>query len=300
MTDHIAFIGVGTMGGPMVRNLVRKGFRVTAFDLNASALDLAVELGAERSASAAEASRSADIAITMLPNSPHEEAAVLGPDGVFAGLQPGKILIEMSTIDPVMTKRIGEAAAERGIRMIDAPVSGSSVGAVDGTLTMMVGGDAETFEQCKLALSAMGSNVIHVGPLGMGETVKLVNNMLAGIGVVATAEAVNIAERAGLDPQAMFDVITKSSGDSWAFRNRLPVSGVNPAGVPADEDFAPGFMTMLMLKDIDLGIGLARSVGAPSLLAAIASQYYAAACAKGVDRKDFSSVVEAVRALNAG
>jgi 3-hydroxyisobutyrate dehydrogenase len=299
MADHIGFIGVGTMGGPMARNLVRKGFRVTAFDLNTSALDQAAEYGADRASSAAEAARDAEIAITMLPNTPHEEAAVLGSDGVFAGIQPGKIFIEMSTIDPVMTRRIGEAAEARGIKMIDAPVSGSSAGAVDGTLTMMVGGDADTFERCRPVLLAMGANVIHVGPLGMGMTVKLVNNMLAGIGVVATAEAVNIAQRAGLDPQAMFEVITKSSGDSWAFRNRTPQTGVNPAGVPADDDFAPGFMTMLMLKDIDLGIGLARSVGAPSLLASIASQYYAAACAKGVDRKDFSAVVEAVRALNA-
>lgn len=299
MTDHIAFIGVGTMGGPMARNLVHKGYRVTAFDLNASALDQAVEYGAERAETAAAAAREADIAITMLPNSPHEEAAVLGAEGVFEGLQPGKILIEMSTIDPVVTKRIGEAAAAKGIRMIDAPVSGSSVGAIDATLTMMCGGDAEIVERCRPVLSAMGANVIHVGPLGMGETVKLVNNMLAGIGVVATAEAVNIAERAGLDPKAMFEVISKSSGDSWAFRNRIPLAGVNPAGVPADEDYAPGFMTMLMLKDIDLGIGLARSVGAPSLLASLASQYYAAACAKGVDRKDFSAVVEAVRSLNA-
>jgi 3-hydroxyisobutyrate dehydrogenase len=299
MTDHIAFIGVGTMGGPMARNLVNKGFPVTAFDLNESALDQAVEYGAERAATAAEAAKSADIAITMLPNSPHEEAAVLGAEGVFAGLQAGKILIEMSTIDPVVTKKIGEQATARGIKMIDAPVSGSSVGAIDGTLTMMVGGDADVFERCRPVLQAMGSNVIHVGPLGTGETVKLVNNMLAGIGVAATAEAVNIAQRAGLDPQAMFDVISKSSGDSWAFRNRLPVAGVNPAGVPADDDYAPGFMTMLMLKDMDLGVSLARSVGAPSLLASIAAQYYASACSKGVDRKDFSAVVEAVKALNA-
>jgi len=299
MADRIAFIGVGTMGGPMARNLVNKGFPVTAFDLNESALDQAVEYGAERATTAAEAAKSADIAITMLPNSPHEEAAVLGAEGVFAGLQAGKILIEMSTIDPVVTKKIGEQATARGIRMIDAPVSGSSVGAIDGTLTMMVGGDADVFERCRPVLQAMGSNVIHVGPLGTGETVKLVNNMLAGIGVAATAEAVNIAQRAGLDPRAMFDVISKSSGDSWAFRNRLPVSGVNPAGVPADDDYAPGFMTMLMLKDMDLGIGLARSVGAPSLLASIAAQYYASACAKGVDHKDFSAVVEAVKSLNA-
>jgi 3-hydroxyisobutyrate dehydrogenase len=283
----------------MARNLVRKGFAVTAFDLNDAALDAAVEYGAERSSSAAEAASVSDVAITMLPNTPHEASAVLGDEGVFAGLQSGRTFIQMSTIDPVMTRKIGEEAAARGIKMIDAPVSGSSAGAVDGTLTMMVGGDADTFERCRPVLLAMGANVIHVGPLGMGMTVKLVNNMLAGIGVVATAEAVNIAQRAGLDPQAMFDVVTKSSGDSWAFRNRTPQAGVNPAGVPADDDFAPGFMTMLMLKDIDLGIGLARSVGAPSLLASIAAQYYAAACAKGVDRKDFSAVVEAVRALNA-
>ncbi|HEX3245212.1 MAG TPA: NAD(P)-binding domain-containing protein, partial [Chloroflexota bacterium] len=148
MADHIAFVGVGTMGGPMARNLVRKGFRVTAFDLNEGALDTAVEYGAEKAASAAEAASEAEIAITMLPNTPHEEAAVLSAEGVFAGLQPGKIFIEMSTIDPVMTRRIGEEASARGIRMIDAPVSGSSVGAVDGTLTIMVGGEADVFVRC--------------------------------------------------------------------------------------------------------------------------------------------------------
>lgn len=298
MTDHIAFIGVGTMGLPMARNLVRKGYRVTAFDLNTDALDEAVEFGTARARSAAEAASAADVAITMLPSSPHEEAAVLGAEGVFAGLPAGQILIEMSTIDPVMTRRIGAEAAARGIRMIEAPVSGSSIGAVDGTLTMMVGGEPDVVERCRPILSAMGSNVIHVGPLGMGMTVKLVNNMLAGIGVAAVSEAVNIATRAGLDPRAMFNVITKSSGDSWAFRNRLPLPGVAENPVPADDDFKPGFMTMLMLKDLDLGIGLARSVGAPATLASIAAQYYAAACAKGADHQDFSAVVQAVQGLN--
>lgn len=298
MTDHIAFIGVGTMGLPMARNLVRKGYRVTAFDVNPVALDEAVEFGMERAGSAAEAAREADVVITMLPNSPHEEAAVLGAAGVFGGLPAGHILIEMSTIDPVVTRKIGAEAIARSIRMIDAPVSGSSGGAIDGTLTMMVGGEADVVERCRPILAAMGSNVIHVGPLGMGETVKLVNNMLAGIGVVAVAEAANIAIRAGLDPKAMFDVITKSSGDSWVFRNRLPLAGVSPNAVPADEDFKPGFMSLLMLKDLDLGIGLARSVGAPAALASLAAQYYAAACAKGVDRQDFSAVIEAVRGLN--
>jgi 3-hydroxyisobutyrate dehydrogenase len=298
VADTIAFIGVGTMGQSMARNLALKGYRVTGFDVNPAALEAAVEFGIEPAESASAAGAAADIAITMLPSSPHEEAAVLSPEGLFAGLRKGATFIEMSTIDPNVTRKIGQEAAARGIDMIDAPVSGSSIGAVEATLTMMVGGEAAVVERCRPVLMAMGANVVHVGPLGMGMTVKLVNNMLAGVGVAAVAEAVNIAQRAGLDPKAMFDVITKSSGDSWAFRNRIPLAGVASSTVPADEEFQPGFMNMLMLKDLDLGASLARSLGAPSILATVAAQYYASACAQGYDRLDFSAVFEAVRSLN--
>jgi 3-hydroxyisobutyrate dehydrogenase len=297
MPERIGFVGVGTMGKPMAKNLLRAGHPLTVFDLNPQPLEELGQLGAEPAGTAAAAVGGADVAITMLPSSPNVEAAVLGPGGVLEGLKPGRTLIEMSTIDPLVTRRVARAAAERGISMIDAPVSGSLPRAIDGTLTIMVGGPVEVFEACLPILRIMGRNVIHVGEVGMGETVKLCNNLIAAISQIAVSEAFAIGVGAGADPKVMHDVICKSSGDCWVARTRPPYPGL-VENAPVDQDWAPGFMTDLMLKDVGLALSLARGVGATSLLGGVAQQLYGAASEAGQGQKDFSAVDFVVRALS--
>jgi len=191
---RIGFIGVGTMGLPMAKNLVKKGFTVTAFDSNPEAVKAAATAGMTAAASAAEAVATADIVVTMLPSSPHVESVYTGDGGVLAAARKGTLCVDMSTIDPAISQRVARAAQERGVRFMDAPVSGGTPRATEGTLAIMVGGAAADFEEAKPALSAMGANVIHVGPVGSGEVVKLCNNLIAGVCGVAVSEAFRIAE----------------------------------------------------------------------------------------------------------
>jgi 3-hydroxyisobutyrate dehydrogenase len=299
MAERIGFVGVGTMGMPMARNLLQAGHQLSVFDLNPAAVDELGREGAEPAGTAAAAVAGADVAITMVPSSPHVEAAVLGPGGVFEGLKPGRTLIEMSTIDPLVTRRVAQVAAERGIKMLDAPVSGSLPKAIDGTLTIMVGGPKDVFEACLPILRRMGENIFHVGEVGMGETVKLCNNLIAAISQIAVSEAFSIGTAAGADPKVLHQVISKSSGDCWALRTRPPYPGL-VEGAPVDHGWAPGFMTDLMLKDVGLALSLARGVGASSLLGAVAQQLYGAASSAGHGRQDFSAVDAVVRALSEG
>ena len=296
MAQRIGFIGVGTMGKPMATNLVKAGHQLTVFDVNPLALEELAQLGAEPAGSAAAAVAGSEVAITMVPSSPHVEAAVLGPNGVLEGLKPGRILIDMSTIDPLVTRKVAAAAAERGIRMLDAPVSGSLPKAIDGTLTIMVGGPKEAFDECLPILQCMGENIFHVGDVGMGETVKLCNNLIAAISQIAVSEAFAIGVAAGADPKVLHQVISRSSGDCWVIRTRPPHPGL-VENAPVDQDWAPGFMTDLMLKDVGLALSLARGVGATSLLGGLAQQLYAAASQSGHGRDDFSSVDFVVRSL---
>src|SRR4051812_2931664 len=175
MAKRVGFVGVGTMGKLMAINLLKNHHQVTAFDLSPASFDELRELGAEIAASSAGAAAAGEVVITMLPSSPHVEEAVLGSGGILEGMQPGTVLIDMSTIDPLVSKHVAEQVMARGFRMLDAPVSGGSVGARDATLTIMVGGPADLFEECKPLLEAMGKNVIHCGENGMGEVVKVVN-----------------------------------------------------------------------------------------------------------------------------
>ena len=299
MGQRIGFIGVGTMGKPMASNLIKAGHQLTVYDINPQPVEELAGLGAEPAGSAAAAAAASEVTIAMLPSSPHVEAAVLGPGGVLEGLKPGRTLIDMSTIDPLVTRKVAQAAAERGIKMLDAPVSGSLPKATDGTLTIMVGGPKEVFEECLPILRCMGENIFHVGEIGMGETVKLCNNLIAAISQIAVSEAFAIGVAAGADPKVLHQVISRSSGDCWVIRTRPPYPGL-VEDAPVDQGWAPGFMTDLMLKDVGLALSLARGVGATSLLGAIAQQLYGAASAAGHGREDFSSVDFVVRALGGG
>jgi 3-hydroxyisobutyrate dehydrogenase len=297
MAKRVGFVGVGTMGKPMAINLLKSHHQVTAFDLNPAAFDELRELGAEIAASSAEAAAAGEVVITMLPSSPHVEEAVLGSGGILDGMKPGTVLIDMSTIDPLVSKRVAEQVAARGFRMLDAPVSGGSVGARDATLTIMVGGPADLFAECKPLLEAMGKNVIHCGDSGMGEVVKVVNNLIAGVSMAVTAEAYNIGVRAGADPKVLYDVISKSSGRCWAHDTNHPLPGVIPTA-PANNEYEPGFMVDLMRKDLGLAISAAQGVQAPAILATVAEQLFGSASNMGYGRRDMSAVVKAIQALS--
>jgi 3-hydroxyisobutyrate dehydrogenase len=285
----IAFIGTGTMGQPMVKNLLAKGFRVIAYDMARPALDAAVALGAKAAASAADAARQGDLIVTMLPSSANVEAAYLRPGGVLEGTPRGRLCVDMSTIDPGTTRRVAARLREAGVRFLDAPVSGAVPRAVAGTLTIMVGGDAPDLEEARPVLAAMGSTIIHVGAVGSGEVAKLCNNLIAGVAMVAVSEAFRIAEGFGVDPQVLTQVIAKSSGNTWVMEHGHPVPGI-VAQAAANRDYAPGFMTDLMAKDLGLAVNAARELRVPVAVAPAAQQLLRLASSHGYGRKDFSAV----------
>ena len=285
----VGFIGTGTMGQPMLNNLIKKGFGVVAYDIVPAALDAAVKLGATACGSAADAARQADLVVTVLPSSSHVEAVYLGAGGVLEGVGKGRLCVDMSTIEPGVSQRVAERLREHGIRFIDAPVSGGVVGAEKATLAIMVGGEAADLEEARPALAAMGANIIHVGPVGAGEVAKLCNNLIAGVAMVAVSEAFRIAEGFGVDPKILTSVIAKSSGNTWAMEHGHPVPGMVPTAA-SSRDYAPGFMTDLMAKDLGLAVNAARELRVPVSVAPAAQQLLRLASSHGYGRKDFSSV----------
>jgi len=227
--------------------------------------------------------------VTMLPSSPQVEAVYAGDGGVLAAARKGTLCVDMSTIDPAVSRRVAAAAATRGVRFIDAPVSGGVPRATDGTLAIMVGGAPEDFQEALPALQAMGANVIHVGPLGSGEVAKLCNNLIAGVAAVAVSEAFRIAEGFGVDPRVVTEVISKSSGHTWLMEHMHPVPGL-VARAASTGGYKPGFMTDLMCKDLGLAVDAARGLRVPLFVAPAAQQVYRLASSHGLGRQDFTSV----------
>lgn len=289
MAKRIGFVGLGVMGRPMALNLVKAGHQLTVFDIEARAIESLVEAGARAAGTAREAAQDQDVVVSMLPSSSHVDAAYLGPDGVVEGLAPNAVAIDMSTIDPVTSRRIADEVLRKGARMLDAPVSGSSAGATEGTLTIMVGGDEEVLESHRDIFLEMGRNVIYCGANGMGLAVKLCNNLVAGASMVAVAEAFALGHRLGVDARVLFDVMSKSSGNCWVLQTRPPIAGLVP-GAPSGQDFAPGFMVDLMHKDLGLVMASASEVRLPLAVAAAAQQVFALASLRGYGRNDFSAV----------
>lgn len=291
---RIGFIGTGTMGLPMVANLVKKGFRVAAFDIVPPALDAAVRLGASHAASAAEAAAAGDLVISMLPSSANVEAVYLGDGGIAAAVPAGRLCVDMSTIDPGVSQRVAARLAERGVRFLDAPVSGGVGGAEAGTLAIMVGGAAADLDEARPALAAMGSNIIHVGAVGSGEVAKLCNNLISGTALIAVAEAFRIGEAFGVDPQVLTQVIAKSSGATWVMEHMHPVPGIVESAA-SSRQYRGGFMTDLMCKDLGLAVGAARDRRVPLAVAPAAQQLYRLASSHGLGRQDFSSVYQLLK-----
>ncbi len=288
----IAFIGVGNMGGGMAANLARAGHAVRAFDLSADAVARAVTHGCTAAASATEAAAGADAIVTMLPAGTHVRAAYEGD--LFAAASPQAILIDCSTIDVATAKSVGEAAAQRGLAMVDAPVSGGTAAADAGTLTFMVGGPDAAFAAARPILEKMGKAVIHAGTAGMGQAAKICNNMILGATMVATAEAFVLAEKLGLDAQTFFDISSKASGQSWSMTCYCPVPGPVPTS-PANRDYQGGFATALMLKDLKLAVAAATTAGASVPMGAQAEALYQLFANNGGGGMDFSAIVRLLR-----
>lgn len=288
---RIGFVGLGNMGGPMARNLLKAGHAVAAFDIVPAAMEPVVAAGAKRAASAAEAARGAEFVITMLPAGRHVRDAWVGAGGMAAASDPGAVLIDCSTID-VATAR--EVAAKAGRPMLDAPVSGGVMGAEAGTLTFMVGGPEDAFARAEPILKAMGRTVVHCGASGAGQVAKACNNMMLAATMIVTAEAFLLAEKLGLSHQALFDVASKSSGQSWSLTSYCPVPGPVPAS-PANRDYRPGFAAALMLKDLGLSQEAAASVGLETPIGAKALELYRRFVDQGGGEVDFSGIIRMLR-----
>ena len=286
---RIGFIGLGNMGLPMARNLVRAGFGVKGFDLSEAALQAIESAGATRCASAAEAVDGVDAVITMLPASRHVRSLWLGEDGLLSRLLPGTLLIDSSTIAAATAREVAAAAAQRGIDMVDAPVSGGTGAAEAGTLTFMVGGSADQLERARPLLEKMGRRVLHAGASGAGQTAKACNNMLLGIIMAGTCEALQLGIANGLDPRVLSDIIGSSSGANWVLGSNNPCPGTLESA-PSARGYSGGFAAQLMLKDLGLAVESAIESGVPVPVGSLAQNLYALHCAAGNGQLDFGSL----------
>jgi len=292
--QHIAFIGLGNMGTPMAHNLLRASYQVSVYDLSAAAMDALASAGARAASSAADAVREADIVISMLPANDHVRELYLGAGGVLAAASPKALLIDCSTVAADVAKEVSTAAAARGFAMLDAPVSGGTAGAAAGTLTFIVGGDEAALERARAVLGAMGKNIFHAGGAGAGQVAKICNNMLLGVLMAGTAEALNLGVAHGLDPKVLSDIMAKSSGRNWALELYNPWPGVMQ-GTPASRGYSGGFGSSLMLKDLGLAQQAALSAHAATPLGGLARQLYQLHQQGGNGQLDFSSIVNLFR-----
>jgi 3-hydroxyisobutyrate dehydrogenase len=286
----IAFIGLGHMGAPMARNLLKAGHALVVFDVVQRNVDALKAAGAAAAQSAAQAAEQAEVVITMLPSSPHVKTVYLGSDGVLAGVRPGVTLVDSSTIDPHTAHEVAAQAEQHGNPMADAPVSGGTGGAEAGTLTFMVGGDTAVFQQITPILRHMGKNIVHCGAGGTGQVAKICNNLLLGITMIGVSEAMNLGTALGIDAKVLAGIINTSSGRCWSSDTYNPYPGVME-NVPAARGYSGGFGADLMLKDLGLAVDAAKQSKQPALLGAVAQQLYQMFSAQGAGGQDFSAII---------
>jgi 3-hydroxyisobutyrate dehydrogenase len=287
--NRIAFIGLGNMGAPMALNLVKAGHALVVYDLLPTGVAQLTAAGAQAAGSAREAVAGAEVVITMLPASQHVEGLYLGED-LLGHIDLKALVIDCSTIAPETARKVAAAAQARGISMLDAPVSGGTAGAAAGTLTFIVGGDAGALARGRPVLERMGKNVFHAGPAGSGQVAKICNNMLLGVLMAGTAEALALGVANGLDPKVLSEIIAKSSGRNWATEVYNPWPGVMD-NVPASKGYAGGFGTDLMLKDLGLAAEASVATRSATPLGALARNLYAMHSAGGNGKLDFSSIL---------
>jgi len=274
-TDQtIGFVGLGNMGGPMAANLIKAGFTVKVFDLVPAAVDAVT--GAQGCDSAQAAATDVDVLVSMLPAGTHVRSLYLGnadAPGLLASLAADTLIIDCSTIDPASAQAVAEQASAQGLQMLDAPVSGGTAGAENGTLTFIVGGEADALERARAVLSVMGANIFHAGQAGAGQVAKICNNMLLAVLMAGTAEALALGVENGLDPTVLSDIMKVSSGGNWALNVYNPFPGVME-GVPADRGYAGGFLVDLMRKDLGLALQTAQASASSIPLGSLAHNLY--------------------------
>ncbi|MFJ9771052.1 2-hydroxy-3-oxopropionate reductase [Kitasatospora sp. NPDC101157] len=286
----IAFVGLGIMGKPMAVNLVKAGHHVTGFDLSQASIDTVVAAGGHGAASIADAVKDAEVVITMVPADPHVEAVILGEGGVLENVRAGALVIDMSSITPQTSIKVGKAAREKGVRTLDAPVSGGEAGAIEAVLSIMVGGEAADFAEAKPLFDALGTTVVHVGPDGAGQTVKAANQLIVAVNIQVLAEAVVFLENAGVDLAAALDVLGGGLAGSTVL-NRKKANMLN-------REFAPGFRIDLHHKDMGIVTDAARAVGAALPVGAVVAQLVASARANGDGSLDHSALLRGVERLS--
>jgi 3-hydroxyisobutyrate dehydrogenase len=287
----IGFVGLGHMGNPMVKNLLKAGFQVKVFDVSNAAVQALVAQGAKEAKTVADVAVDADILITMLQTGEQVKAVCLGRDGLFDNSRPEIIYIDSSSIEVSTTHELHHEASRLGVMMVDAPVSGGVAGADAGTLTFMVGGSEENFLRVKPVLETMGKKIIHAGGIGHGQAAKICNNLILGVSMIAVAEAFNLAEKLGLDAKKFFEISSNASGQCWAMTSYCPAPGIVESA-PSNHEYKAGFMTKMMLKDLRLGQHAAENVGASIPLATEAAELYSLFSTQGYGEMDFSGIIK--------
>ena len=289
MISSVGFIGVGNMGNPMAGNVLKSGVNLTVFDKSPAAMQNLVQAGAKQGASARDVAERCDLVLTCLPASPDVEACYLGPGGLIEVARKGTILVDLSSVLPSTPRKLEPAAKAKGLSFLESPVSGGVTGARAATLALMIGGDPAVLKQVEPVLRAIGPNIYHVGPVGAGNTMKAINNMMACVNSLAMMEGLVLGVKAGLDPMAIYEVVKASSGGSKALE-RIP-----KAMIP--RDFEPGFKVLLMNKDLETFNTIAKELHVPVSFSNVAQRYQQAAMAAGLADKDTSVAVTIVEKL---
>ena len=289
MTEKAGFIGLGIMGQGMSANILKAGFPLTVWNRTASRADALVEAGAKLAANPAEVAANSDIIVICVSDTPDVEAVILGPDGVLAGVKPGSVVVDCSTISPIVTRELSRKLAEQDVAMLDAPVSGGSEGAAKGTLSIMVGGQADTFERALPVLEAMGKTITHVGEAGAGQTVKLVNQILVVGNMLAVSEALLLAQAGGVDLEKTIQAVSAGAAGSWMLANRGPQV--------IRRDWRPGFMIDLQQKDVRLVLDAAAQLGVPVPGTALIHQLYNTLQNQGLGSEGNHALVKALENL---
>jgi 3-hydroxyisobutyrate dehydrogenase len=289
--ERVGFVGLGTMGAAMAANLARAGFPLTVWNRSEGRAGDLAQLGATEARTPADLARRSDVIVTCVSDTPDVERVLLGDDGVASGAAKGTLVIDCSTISPSATRGFGERLAEHGIAMVDAPVSGGSEGAQKGTLTIFVGGEATDVERARPVLEAMGKTITHLGPLGSGQAAKAVNQVILAGAYLGVAEGIVLAIKAGLDPEQLVTALSGGAARSWVLENR--------AGRMIKNEYPIGFKVKLHHKDMGIGLGLAREVGAALPVAALFDQLLAGLEAQGHGDDDTSAIARVIRELSA-
>ena len=290
----VGFIGLGNMGMPMAQNLLKAAHAVTGFDLNVDATERLAASGGSTANSIADACKAAEVVITMLPAGEQVREVYLGAGGVLATVEPETLLIDSSTIDVATAREVAQAARDKALAMVDAPVSGGVAGAEAASLTFMVGGDDAAFERARPLLETMGKTIVHAGGPGNGQAAKICNNMILGASMIVVSEAFLLAEKLGLEAQKLFDISSKSSGQCWSMTSYCPVPGPVPTS-PANRDYKAGFTAAMMLKDLKLAQAAARATRATTPLGAGAAAVYERFIESGDSSVDFSGIIRYLR-----